>query len=159
MARNRSGEKGRLSGLRLSPSQPGGVIVRKRPVNEIGVDVIELQILQRLRKGEQNVPAPMHIVPYLAGDKQLLAADSAFLKSLPEHLADLLFVAVHGGAVEQAIAAADRAGYGAADLFSGKPVAAEGSHADAGHFLSRAQAHLRDALGIDSFSHIPLSFI
>ena len=46
---------------------------------------------------------PVLVVPQLGGDPKLVAAQP-ILKKLPEGLADLMFIAIHRGAIEMPIA-------------------------------------------------------
>ena len=125
------------------------MIVRERPVDEVEVQVIQAQILQGLCAGQQDIALAVHVVPYLGGDEELFALHHAFLHRVLEHLADQVFVAVNGRAVEQAVAAADRAGHGIGYLLGGEAVAAEGAHAHAGDLLAVGQLPFRDQFRVN----------
>jgi len=128
---------------------PGGVIVGEGPVDKVGVQVVQLQVLQGLGQRQQHVALPVHVVPHLGGDEQLLPLDNALLEGLGEHLANLVLVAIDRGAVKQAVAAADGARHSGGNLLGGKAVRAKGAHADAGDLLAVQQSALGYFLGVN----------
>ena len=118
-------------------------------MDKIEIQVIQPQILQGLRAGQQDVPLPVHIVPDFGSDKQFLPFHRAFLHRIFKHPADQVLVAVYGRAVKQTVPAADRARHRAGHLFRGKVIAAEGSQTEAGDLLSVGQFPFRNQFGIN----------
>ena len=106
------------------------MVVREGPVDEQHVQVIALQVRDGLFAGLGHMP--VHVVPNLGHDEQVLALHYALVKGPLEFDADLVLVAIAGGAVEQPVARADAPGHGLGHLVGGHPVRAEGAHADAG---------------------------
>ena len=125
----------------------GGVVVREGPVDEQHVQIIALQVRDGLLAGLGHMP--VHVVPYLRHDEQLLALHHALVKGPLEFDADLVLVAVAGGAVKQPVAHADAAGHRRRHLVRGHPVRTEGAHADAGDGAAVVQFKGRNGLGID----------
>ena len=82
-------------------------VERHRPVDEVQVHVRQAQIRQRLFRGRHHVARVVLAVPQLAGDEQLLARHHVIREYLLQRDAHLWLVAVRGGAVHVAVAAAD----------------------------------------------------
>lgn len=78
------------------------------------IHIIQPEILQALV--QPRLDARVVRRPHLGHDKQVLALDVARRQRLPDALADLVLVAVAVGAVDEAVAGADRVRDGRLDL-------------------------------------------
>ena len=68
---------GFASALREVTSQPRRMEVRKRPMHEIEIKIIQAQVGKRLAAGSDDIVLAVLVVPQLRGDPQLLAANVA----------------------------------------------------------------------------------
>ena len=125
------------------------MIVRERPVDKVEVQIVQAQILQGLRAGKQDISLAVHIIPDLGGDEKFFAFHNAFLHRILKDLADQVLVTVHGSAVKQPVAAADRSCHRIGYLFGGEAVAAKGTHAHARDFLTVGQFPFRNQFRIN----------
>ena len=71
---DRAGQALRLQLLQAVPRLHVGVEVRRRPVDQVQVDVVEAELLQRLGECRGGVGLP--VVPQLGGDEDLVARDA-----------------------------------------------------------------------------------
>jgi hypothetical protein len=124
------------------------MMVGKRPVNEIEVEIVELEVTKRLLAGGDYVLFSVLVVPELGRDPELFTLDAGTHDEL-KRLTDQVFVAVDGGAVEVAIA--ERGGVRNCGGNRGmrNVVGAEGTEANGGHECAGAKAALRNAGGVD----------
>ena len=77
--------------------------VGEGPVDQVHVQVVELQVGQRLAEGRDDVAFGMLVVPELAGDPKLFARDAAG-NNLAQGDSDAVFVAIDAGAIEVTVA-------------------------------------------------------
>jgi len=109
------------------------MVVGKGPVHEIEVHIIQAKVLEGGGQAAEHVAGLVHVVPQLAGDKQLVPAHQARGEYPAQRPADLLFIAVDRGAVNVAIAQGNGFFNGVRHLLGGNMVAAKGTQADGGH--------------------------
>lgn len=74
------------------------------PVDEVEVEVIKLELGERVIEGLLDVLWAVGVVPQLGSDEQVLTLDAEFLDALVQTLGDLLLVLVDLGQVEVAVA-------------------------------------------------------
>ena len=79
------------------------MMIGKRPVNEIEVEIVEPEVVKGFLAGGDNVSFSVPVVPDLGCDPKLVTFDAGAHDVL-KRLTDQVFVAVDGGAVEVAIA-------------------------------------------------------
>ena len=124
------------------------VEIGERPVHQVHVQVVELQVGQRLAAGRDDVRLGVLVVPKLAGDPKLLARDAA-RHDLTQGEADAVFIAIDPGAIEVAIAHLGGAFDRRRDLFRGDVVAAESAQSDGRHAGAGVQSSLGNECGVD----------
>ena len=56
------------------------MVIGKRPVHKVKINIGKLQILKAFSAGFQHLSFAMHVIPYLGGDKKLLTLHNAFLQ-------------------------------------------------------------------------------
>ena len=80
------------------------MVIGKRPVHKVKVNISQLQILKAFPAGIQHLPFSVPVIPYLGGDKKLLALHNPFVQHTLKHLTDTILILVYGSAVYQTIA-------------------------------------------------------
>ena len=78
----------------------------------------------------------MHIVPGFGHDEEIFSLAKAIAECLLEHITDHILVAVAGSAVEHTVTGFDGTVNSIGNLISCETVRTEGSHTDAGNYLS-----------------------
>ena len=127
---------------------PRRMEIGERPVDQVHVQVVELQVGERLAEGRDDVGFGVLVVPELAGDPQLLARDAA-RDDLLQNEANSIFVAIDAGAIEVAVAHGGGALDGRGDFVRGDVVAAEGAESDGRHAGAGVESSLGDEGGVD----------
>ena len=100
---------------------PGAVVVPEGLVDQVQVEVVEAESLQRLLEGPLGAVLAAVLDPQLGGDEQLVPRDAA----VPDGPADGLFVPVRLRGVEVAVADGEGVGDGLLGLVGGDRVDAE----------------------------------
>ena len=118
-------------------------------MDQVHVQVVELQVGERLAEGRDDVGFGVLVVPELAGDPELLARDAAG-DDLAQGEADAVFVAVDAGAIEVAVAHGGGAFDGRGDFVRGDVVAAEGAQSDGRHPGAGVESSFGDERGVDA---------
>ena len=77
-------------------------------MNQVQVEIVQLQVFERLLAGGNHVLFIVLVVPQLRSDPQVFALDAG-LHGFAERLPDQMLVAVDGGAVDVAITNLNRA--------------------------------------------------
>ncbi len=97
--------QGKRPGIRVTgiPVAPRRMVIGKRPVDKIQVQAGKPQIRQTLPAGLQHLSFPMHVVPYLGGDKQLFPLHHLFREKPLQNPADTFFILINRRAVNQTI--------------------------------------------------------
>jgi hypothetical protein len=85
--------------VQLLHRAPRGVVVAERMVDQVEVEVVEAETLERGLEGATRGVLALILNPQLRRDEQLVAGDPARL----DCPTDSLFVQVRGGGVERAI--------------------------------------------------------
>ncbi len=124
--------------------------VRKRPVHEKEIEVVEPEIAEGPLAGGDDVLGRVPVVPYFRGDPEILACDPAADDGLQSG-ADLRLVAVDGGAIEMPITDRRRAFDRGGDIRAVDAVGAERAKSDRRHRRARVEAPLRDRRRVDRF--------
>lgn len=75
-----------------------------RPVDEVEVEVVELQLGECVIEGLLDVLRAVGVVPQLGGDEEILTLDAKVLDALVKALGDLLLVLVDLGQIQMAVA-------------------------------------------------------
>src|SRR5699024_9931124 len=127
------------------------MIVGERPVNEIKIHIIALQILDTLSAGFLHIS--VHIVPYFCHNEEILSLHHAFIESRLEHFANLMLIAIARRTVEHAVAASDGSCHSRGNILRGNSVRAKGPHTDAGNFLPGGKGYFRHDGRVDEFCH------
>jgi hypothetical protein len=81
-------------------------MVGEGPVNQIKIEIIGLEVSQRIFASRNDFAFPMFIVPKLRGDPDLIAAE-AFSEDSLEHTSDSVLIAINRRTIEMAIAKGD----------------------------------------------------
>ena len=126
----------------------GRMVVGERPVDEIEVKVVELEVAQGLFAGGDDVIFVMLVVPELGGDPELFALDAG-AHDLLEGFTYKVFVAVDGGAVKVAIAEGSGVEHGGGYCGMRDMIGAKCSEADGGHFCAGPELAVRNGCGVD----------
>src|SRR5690606_21778819 len=92
------GEPASADALERAPGLDVAILLRRGPVDEVQVDVVEAQLLEALLDGAIGVAVP--VVPQLRGDEQFVARNSGCRDRPP----DALLVAVDRRGVDVAVA-------------------------------------------------------
>ena len=95
-----SGES--LPGLRIEAA------MRRRPVNEVEVDVLGTELLQAALECTQRIVIALIGIPEFGGDEDVLAVEAG----RADAFADTLFVVVAGSRIDMTIAGGDRRAHG-----------------------------------------------
>ena len=66
--------------------QPWARAVSDGPVDEVGVHILQLQLLQGALECRQHILSPVVVVPQLASDEEIPAPDNALLALRKSHL-------------------------------------------------------------------------
>ena len=112
-------------------------------MHHVEVEVIELEISERLLAGGDNVVFAVFVVPELGGDPELLAAQPA-AKELPEDAPDPVFVAIHRCAVEVPVTDACGIAHGLSHGIVRNMIRTERPQADRGDSVAGSQSPARD---------------
>ena len=118
-------------------------------MDQVHVQVVELQVGERLAEGRDDVGFRVFIVPELAGDPKLIAGDAAG-NDLAQGQPDAVFVAIDTSAIEVTIAHGGGAFDGRCDLVRGDVIAAEGAQSDGRHPRAGVESTFGDKCGIDA---------
>jgi len=124
-------------------------------MNEIQIEIIELQVGQRLLTGGDHILRRVLVVPELGGNPQLLPLH-ARSHHLSQRAADLGLIAVNGGAVEMPVTKASRRLDGFGNPVRGNMIGAEGAQSNSRHPRSGVQRSLRHRDWIDSTGSLPI---
>src|ERR1039457_2364612 len=127
---------------------PRRVEIGERPVDQVHVQVVELQVGQRLAEGRDDIASGVLIVPELAGDPKLLARDAAG-DDLAQGEANAVLIAIDAGAIEVAVAHLGGALDSRGDFVGGDVVAAEGAQSDGRHSGAGVESSLGNEGGVD----------
>ncbi len=117
-------------------------------MHQVKVQIIQLQIGQRLSAAGDHVPFGVLIVPQLAGDPEFLARNPAG-HNVPKGETDSIFVAVDAGAIEMAVTGLRRIANGIGDLIRRHVVTAECAQSDGGHSGACIKSSAGNQGGID----------
>src|ERR1700752_4069742 len=93
-------------GVARSDIATRSMMVGEGPVNQIKIEIIDLEVSQRIFASRNDFAFPMFIVPKLRGDPDLIAAQ-AFSEDSLEHAPDSVLIAINRRAIEMAIANGD----------------------------------------------------
>lgn len=105
----------------------------KRPVNEIQIHILELQLLQRVVDAPLHVLGRMQVLPHLCADEQVLALDVLVrVQELLDPGSYLVLVLVEPRAVEVSVTRLESSDDGAVRLAGGTD-GGEGAKAEGGH--------------------------
>ena len=102
----------RRNHIRIGRRQINAFFLGNRPVHQIQIQIIKLQILQSLLQGRQNVLTGVRVVPKFGNDKQFLSFYVAFVHRIGQGLSDFLFIAVYRRAVNMPITILDGPAHG-----------------------------------------------
>ena len=86
-------------------------------MNEVEVQVVDLQVLERLLTGRNHVRFMMSVVPQLRRNPEIFARYTR-LHRVPKRLTDQSLVTIHSGAVYMAITDRNRVPDGLGDQFA-----------------------------------------
>ena len=111
------------------------VLRRRRPVDEVQVDVVHPELVEAVIEGEEGFVVAVSVVPDLRGDEDLLARYAA----RPHPSADAALVGIQGSRVDVPVASTD----GTLDELCGEGI---------GH-LVHPETELRDAAAIVEGKH------
>ena len=133
------------------------MVVRKWPVDIVHIYIITLKIPDALVTC--FLYSSVHVVPYLCHDEEIFTLYNTFVKSIFEHLANLMLVSVACSTVKHTVAAADRACNSCGYILCGYTVRTECSHSDTWNLLAGWKCHFRHDCRIDNFCHFYISFL
>ena len=116
--------------------------IRKRPMHQVKIQVVEAQIGKRLAAGGDHVVLAVLVVPELRRDPKVFALDSA-AENLLNRCADLGLIAVDRSAIEVPVAGRGSALHHLGDLGRADVVGAERAQADGRHSCPTKKSSLR----------------
>ncbi len=119
-------------------------------MHQVHVQVIELQLCQRLFAGGDHVGFGVLVVPQFAGNPEFLARNSTG-QDVAQGEADAVFIAVHAGAIEMAVAEERGIAHGGGDLICRDVIATESAQADSGHAGAGVKGSKRDGHEFPSY--------
>ena len=125
------------------------MVIREGPVEEVDVQAVQTQVAQRLCAGQKHVALAVHVVPDLGGDEHLVARHHALVEQLCKDRTDLRFISIDAGAINEAIAGANRAFNCGAHHIRSVVVGCERTDADGGDERAVRQAYLRNQIRIN----------
>ena len=128
------------------------VVVRKRPVHQVKIEILEAQIFERLLARSAQVI--VLVVPHLRRDPKLLAL-VARAKQLCKSRADAFLVAINRRAVKVPVADGGRVAHSIGHRFMRNAIRSEGPQANGRHARAACQNPLRHCRRIDSFLILP----
>ena len=108
-----------------------GMEIGERPVDEIEVEIVQLQIVEGLAEGGDDVFFGVFVIPELGSDPEFLAFDAA-VDDGGQGGADEVFVGINGSTVEMAVPDGCGLAHGCGNGFIGCVIGPSAEHLMAG---------------------------